>query len=122
MPILSACRTNAVVRCRRPQFPTLEIDGHLVMTRLARALRTTVYFHKSLILKGNSCIMEAITNLSRRPKMKRKNGTVKRAKIRKNRATDGGHATLRAFRLLHSLKNALRVACPPGTVNLYSIC
>lgn len=54
--------------------------------------------------------------------MKRKNGLTKRAKIRKNRATDGGHATLRAFPLLHSLKNALRVACPPVIVNLYSVC
>lgn len=53
--------------------------------------------------------------------MNRKIGGTKRAKIRKNRAMDGGHATLKAFRLLHSLKNALRVACPPMAVNLYSI-
>lgn len=53
--------------------------------------------------------------------MKRKNGFLKRAKLRKNRAAHGGHATLTAFRLLHSLKNAVRVACPPVTVNAYSV-
>jgi hypothetical protein len=47
-------------------------------------------------------------------------GGMKRAKIRKNRARDGGHVTLKAFRLLHILKNALRVTCPPSTVNTYS--
>lgn len=53
--------------------------------------------------------------------MNRKIGGTKRAKIRKNRARDGGHATLKALRLLHMLKSALRVACPPMTVNLYSV-
>jgi hypothetical protein len=76
--------------------------------------------HKSLILKGNSCIIRVITNLCRRLKMKRKNGFLKRAKSRKSPAADGGHATLTAFRLLQSLKNAVRVACPPVLVNIYS--
>lgn len=53
--------------------------------------------------------------------MKRKNGFVKRAKIRKNRASDGGYATLNASLKLRSLKDALRVAYPPGTVNTKSI-
>jgi hypothetical protein len=53
--------------------------------------------------------------------MNRKIGLLKRAKIRKNRATGGGHATLRALTLLRGLKSALRVACPPITVNLYSV-
>lgn len=54
--------------------------------------------------------------------MNRKTGFLKRTKLRKNRVRDGGHATLTALRLLQGLKNAVRVACPPITVNIYSIC
>ena len=46
--------------------------------------------------------------------MKRKNGTVKRAKIRKNRATDGGDGYLRGVPLLDSLEKALWGAWPHG--------
>lgn len=52
--------------------------------------------------------------------MNRTKGFLKRAKLRKNRTMDGGHATLTAFGLLLDLKNAVRVACPPSTVNIYS--
>jgi len=53
--------------------------------------------------------------------MNRKIGGVKRAKIRKNRARGCAHATLKAFRMPHSLKNALRVACAQANVNTHSV-
>lgn len=54
--------------------------------------------------------------------MNRKNGLMKRAKIRKNRFKGSSRATLKTFRMVLSLKNVLRVARDEGTVNLYSIC
>jgi hypothetical protein len=53
--------------------------------------------------------------------MNRKIGGVRRAKIRKNRLKGSPPATLKAFPLLLSLKNALRVAGGEATVNTYSV-
>lgn len=53
--------------------------------------------------------------------MNRKNGFLKRTKLRKNRMRNGGYATLTASRLLQGLKDAVRVAYPPTTVNIYSV-
>lgn len=53
--------------------------------------------------------------------MNRKNGVVKRTKIRKNRMKGASPATLKASRMVLSLKDALRVAGEASTVNIYSI-
>jgi len=53
--------------------------------------------------------------------MNRKNGVAKRTKIRKNRMKGAPPATLKASRVLLSLKDALRVAGGPSTVNTYSV-
>jgi hypothetical protein len=50
--------------------------------------------------------------------MNRKNGFLKRTKLRKNRVKDRGQATLTAFPLLQGLKNAVRVACPRVAVKI----
>lgn len=53
--------------------------------------------------------------------MNRKNGLVKRTKIRKNRLKGESPATLKASRMLLGLKDALRVAGDASTVNIYSV-
>lgn len=53
--------------------------------------------------------------------MKRKSGVAKRVKIRKNRLKGVSPATLKAFCMVLSLKDALRVAGDSLTVNTYSV-
>lgn len=90
--------STSIAKLRRCKFS----DRVGRRTRQNRHIRNLVYPHKSLILKGNSCIMKAMINLCRRPRMKRKSGVMKRARIRKNRAVDGACATLSAFSLLRA--------------------
>lgn len=53
--------------------------------------------------------------------MNRINGFAKRAKIRKNKPKGASPATLKASRMLLSLRDALRVAGDASTVNIYSV-
>ncbi len=53
--------------------------------------------------------------------MNRKNGLLKRAKMRKKQARGDGRVTLTAPGTLQSLKNAVRVTRPSANVNLCNI-